>query len=104
VRKEDLGRRDYFDVWVPELAPSAPLVSWATAEALTPRRWATFVRRYRAEMRKPAAQRLIALLAALSAGQDFSAGCYCEDESRCHRSVLRDLLSAAGATLADPDS
>jgi uncharacterized protein YeaO (DUF488 family) len=102
VKKEDFGQRDYFDVWVPELAPSAPLVSLAVGEPFTARRWATFARRYRAEMRKPAAQRLIALLAALSAGQDFSVGCYCEDESRCHRSVLRDLLGKAGATLADP--
>ena len=71
VRKQDLARRDYFDVWLPELAPSAPLVSWALSEPLSPRRWATFARRYRAEMRKPPAQRLIALLAALSARQDF---------------------------------
>jgi len=104
VRKDDLGRRDYFDVWVPELAPSAPLVSWAFSETLTPKRWATFVRRYRAEMRKPGAQRLIALLAALSAGLDFSVGCYCEDKSRCHRSVLGALLHDAGAVIADPDS
>jgi uncharacterized protein YeaO (DUF488 family) len=104
VRKEDLGRRDYFDIWVPELAPSAPLVAWAMEEPLTPRRWATFVRRYHAEMRKPATERLIALLAALSAGQDFSVGCYCEDESRCHRSALRELLRDAGAVIAATDS
>lgn len=102
VRKEDVGRLDYFDVWVPELAPSAPLVSWAFSEPFTPKRWATFVRRYRAEMRKPVAQRLIALLAALSARQDFSVGCYCADESQCHRSVLRELLQAAGAVTAEP--
>jgi uncharacterized protein YeaO (DUF488 family) len=100
VRKQDLGRRDYFDLWVPELAPSAPLVAWGRSAPLTPKRWATFRRRYRAEMRKPPAQRLIALLAALSAGQDFSVGCYCADESRCHRSVLRELLRSAGAVLA----
>jgi uncharacterized protein YeaO (DUF488 family) len=103
VRKEELGQRDYFDVWLPELAPSAPLVAWALSAPLTPARWATFARRYQAEMRTPPAQRLIALLAALSARQDFSVGCYCEDESRCHRSVLRDLLRTAGASLA-PDS
>ncbi len=102
VRKEDVGRRDYFDVWVPELAPSAPLVSWALSEPFTPKRWATFVRRYRAEMRKPAAQRLITLLAAFSAQQNFSVGCYCADESRCHRSVLRELLQRAGAIMAEP--
>jgi len=104
VRKQDFGRRDYFDLWIPELAPSAPLVSWAFSETLTPKRWATFVRRYRAEMRKPGAQRLLALLAALSARQDLSVGCYCEDESRCHRSVLRELLRNAGAVIADPHS
>jgi len=104
VRSEDVGRRDYFDVWLPELAPSAPLVSWARSAPLTPKRWATFVHRYRAEMRKPAAQRLIALLAAFSAQQDFSVGCYCADESQCHRSVLRELLGDAGAVIADPDS
>lgn len=104
VRKKDLGPRNYFDAWVPELAPSAPLVSWTLSEPLTSKRWATFVRRYRGEMRKPAAQRLIALLAALSAQQDFSVGCYCADESRCHRSVLRELLRNAGAVLAAPAS
>jgi uncharacterized protein YeaO (DUF488 family) len=100
VRKEEIARRDYFDVWVPELAPSAPLISWALSQPLTPRRWATFARRYQAEMRKPAAQRLIALLAALSARQDFSVGCYCAEESRCHRSLLEGLLQQAGAAMA----
>jgi uncharacterized protein YeaO (DUF488 family) len=89
-------------VWVPELAPSALLVSWARSEPLSPRRWATFARRYRAEMRKPAAQRLIALLAAFSARDDFSVGCYCEDESRCHRTVLVELLRSAGAVVERP--
>jgi uncharacterized protein YeaO (DUF488 family) len=104
VRKEDIGRRDYFDVWLPELAPSALLVSWAFSKPFTAKRWATFVRRYRAEMRKPAAQRLIALLAVFSAQQNFSVGCYCADESRCHRSVLRELLRSAGAVLAPTPS
>jgi uncharacterized protein YeaO (DUF488 family) len=101
IRKQDLARRDYYDVWLPELAPSAPLVSWALSEPLSPRRWATFARRYRAEMRKPPVQRLIGLLAALSTRQELSVGCYCEDESRCHRSVLRELLRDAGAAVAD---
>jgi uncharacterized protein YeaO (DUF488 family) len=104
VRSEDVGRLDYFDVWVPELAPSASLVAWARSKSLTPQRWPTFIRRYRGEMRKPGAQRLIALLAAFSAHQDFSVGCYCIDESRCHRSVLRGLLRDAGAVLAGSDS
>jgi uncharacterized protein YeaO (DUF488 family) len=103
VRKEDVGPRDYFDIWVPELAPTPQLVSWALSEPFTPKRWATFVRRYRAEMRKPAAQRLITLLAAFSARQNFSVGCYCADESRCHRSVLRELLQRAGAIMAEPE-
>jgi|SRR5436305_1309761 len=97
VRKEDYAARDYFDVWLPELAPSAPLVSWALAEPWTPKRWADFARRYRREMRQPAAQRLLALLAALSRQTDFSVGCYCEDETHCHRSVLKELLSEQGA-------
>jgi uncharacterized protein YeaO (DUF488 family) len=68
---------------------------------VTERRWATFARRYRAEMRRPAAARLLTLLAALSATGHLSVGCYCADESRCHRSLLRELLRDAGAVLAD---
>ena len=101
VRGEDVGRRDYFDVWLPELSPSASLIAWARSEPLTPVRWATFVRRYRGEMRKPPAQRLIALLAVFSAQQDFSVGCYCADEFQCHRWVLRELLQGAGAVMAE---
>ena len=97
VRKEDYAARNYFDVWLPDLAPSTPLVSWALSEPFTPQRWAVFERRYRREMRQPAAQRLIALLAKLSAQSNFSVGCYCEDESRCHRSLLKKLLIEQGA-------
>ena len=97
VRKGDYGPRDYFDVWLPELAPSAPLVSWALSEPFTPQRWAAYERRYRREMRQPAAQRLIALLAALSSRANFSVGCYCEDETHCHRSLLKGLLIEQGA-------
>ena len=97
VRKEDYAARDYFDVWLPELAPSAPLVSWALSEPFTPKRWAVYQRRYRREMRQPAAKRLIALLAALSSQTNFSVGCYCEDETRCHRSLLKELLIEQGA-------
>ena len=99
VKKEDYGRRDYFDLWLPDLAPSAGLVAYAYAGELTPRRWATYARRYRSEMRAPAARRLLALLAALSRQANFSVGCYCEDETRCHRSLLRELLVDAGADL-----
>jgi uncharacterized protein YeaO (DUF488 family) len=87
-------------VWLPDLAPSAELVSYAHADEFTPARWTTYVRRYRAEMRAPAAQRLLLLLAALSEHSNFSVGCYCEDESRCHRSLLAELLIDAGATMA----
>ena len=97
VRKQDYAARNYFDVWLPELAPSAPLVSWALSEPFTPQRWAVYQRRYRREMRQPVAQRLIALLAALSSQTNFSVGCYCEDETRCHRSLLKRLLIEQGA-------
>ena len=99
VKKQDFGRLDYYDVWAPELAPSEPLMKWAHAEPLTEKHWSAFATRYRREMSAPAAQRLIALLAALSATTNFSVGCYCEQESRCHRSLLRDLLADAGASL-----
>jgi uncharacterized protein YeaO (DUF488 family) len=99
VKKEDYARRNFYDAWLPELSPSQALVTWAMSEPWTDRRWKTFAKRYRAEMREPAAQRLIALLAAMSAQTNFSVGCYCEDESRCHRSLLRELLADAGATL-----
>ena len=99
VAKTDYARKDYFDVWLPELSPSAALVSWALAEPLTPSRWATFIRKYRAEMRHPTAQRLIALLAAMSAQTNFSVGCYCNDELRCHRSLLRELLLEHGGNV-----
>ena len=99
VRKEDYARRDFFDVWLPELAPSAPLVSWALSEPFTPARWATYARKYRGEMRKPAAQRLLALLATLSSQTNLSVGCYCGDETRCHRSLLKNLLIEQGAKI-----
>jgi len=99
VRKEDHARRDFFDVWLPELAPSAPLVSWALSEPFTSARWDAYARKYRAEMRQPTPQRLLALLANLSLQTNFSVGCYCEDETRCHRSLLKDLLIKQGAKI-----
>jgi uncharacterized protein YeaO (DUF488 family) len=99
VRKEDYARRDFFDVWLPELAPSAPLVSWALSEPFTPARWAIYARKYRVEMRQPTAQRLLALLANLSSQTNLSVGCYCGDETRCHRSLLKDLLIEQGAKI-----
>ncbi len=99
VRKEDHAKLDFFDVWLPELAPSAPLVSFALHEAFTLKRWADYDKRYRAEMGKPAAQHLIRMLAALSAQTNFSVGCYCENEHYCHRSILKELLAEAGAKI-----
>ena len=99
VAKADYGRRDYFDVWLPELAPSAPVVSGALSEAWTPARWRRFVRAYHREMREPRARHLIATLAALSQQANFSVGCYCADEATCHRSLLRGLLLDAGAVV-----
>jgi uncharacterized protein YeaO (DUF488 family) len=99
VKKSDFARRDFYDVWLPELAPSAPLVSYALSQPFTPQRWETYVRRYRREMQAPQAQRLLTILAALSKTADFSVGCYCEDETRCHRSLLRELLAEAGGRM-----
>jgi uncharacterized protein YeaO (DUF488 family) len=100
VRKEDFAKRDFFDIWLPELAPSAPLVSWALSTPWTDARWARYVKSYRREMQKPERQRGLDLLARLSHQTDFSVGCYCENEERCHRSILRELLVEHGAKLA----
>ena len=99
VPKAEFASRDFYDAWLPELAPSEALVAFGlkSTDAGT---WRTFVRRYRAEMKRPAAARLLDLLAALSRDTALSVGCYCEDESRCHRSVLRDLLREHGAHLS----
>lgn len=96
VPKTQYASRNFYDVWLPELAPSEVLVKVAM-RAADQRRWQTFVKRYRAEMKRPEADRLLTLLAALSHHTDFSIGCYCEDESRCHRSVLKELLREHGA-------
>jgi uncharacterized protein YeaO (DUF488 family) len=99
IKKEDYARRDFFDVWMPELAPRADLVSWALSEPFTPKRWARYEKAYRSHMNEPPARRLISLLAALSHQTDFSVGCYCADETKCHRSILRNLLNDAGAKI-----
>jgi uncharacterized protein YeaO (DUF488 family) len=99
VSKADFARLDYYDVWLPELAPSEPLRKWILSAAITRLRWATFARRFRGEMRAPAPAHLIALLAALSAHTRFSVGCYCDEEAHCHRSLLGELLRVAGARL-----
>ena len=99
VPRAEFASRDFYDAWLPELAPSEELVAFGL-ESTDAAAWRTFVRRYRAEMKRPAAARLLDLLAALSQDTALSVGCYCEDESRCHRSVLRDLLREHGARLA----
>ncbi|MGD1878880.1 MAG: DUF488 domain-containing protein [Kiloniellaceae bacterium] len=99
VKKQRYAADDWYDVWYPELSPSPALVSQAlTAESEA--EWRAFVRAFRAAMKQPAASRTLDLLAALSHGADFSVGCYCADEARCHRSVLRDLLAERGAEIA----
>ena len=99
VPKSQHASRDFYDVWLPDLAPSDKLVAQARA-ANDERAWRQFVRRYRAEIKRPEARRLLELLAALSRSTDFSVGCYCEDAERCHRSVLKQLLREQGARLA----
>ena len=98
VPKAEYAARDYYDVWLPELSPSEPLVKLAL-KAGSEKEWEAFVRRYRAEMKRPAAARLLDLLAGLSHDSALSVGCYCAEEQRCHRSVLRTLLLERGATL-----
>ena len=98
VPKADFAARDFYDVWLPELAPSEALVKLALA-ADSEKAWQAFVRRYRAEMNRPAAARLLDLLAGLSRTSALAVGCYCADEGRCHRSVLRELLPEHGAML-----
>ena len=98
VPKSEYALRDFYDVWLPDLAPSDGLVAFAHG-AGDARAWKTFVKQYRAEMKLSAAARLLALLAALSRDTDLSVGCYCADETRCHRSVLKELLEEHGARL-----
>jgi uncharacterized protein YeaO (DUF488 family) len=100
VPKQDCARRDFYDVWFPNLAPTEELLK----EALTTRddeaSWKRFRRRFEREMKRPEASRVLDVLAALSHRSDFAVGCYCEDESRCHRSILRELLARHGAAIA----
>lgn len=98
VAKSHYASEDWYDVWFPNLAPSVATLKLGHSAA-TPRQWSAFVRQYRSEMAAPENAHAIALLAALSHDADFSMGCYCEDERRCHRSVLRALLVSAGARI-----
>jgi len=102
VPKTDFAKRDFYDVWYPNLAPSVPAMKQAQAaqKAQDAAGWAAFVRKYRAEMATPENARTLDLLAALSHQANFAVGCYCEDEAHCHRSVLRTLLAKRGAVIA----
>lgn len=102
VPKADFARRNFYDVWLPNLAPSEALLKEALIAAADDddRRWKQFVRRYRMEMKSPEHRALLETLAALSQHANFSVGCYCALESRCHRSVLRELLAEHGAKIA----
>ena len=100
VPKAETASRNFYDVWLPEAAPSEPLLKRAQAAGDDPARWKGFVSRYRSEMKRPEARRLLDLLAALSHSTDLSVGCYCADEDRCHRSVLRELLVERGAKMS----
>jgi uncharacterized protein YeaO (DUF488 family) len=99
VRKDRYAADDWYDVWLPNLAPSAALVASGQAAA-DAKAWKAFVRRYEQEMGRPDAARVLDTLAALSHTANFSVGCYCEDEAHCHRSVLRRLLEEHGASIA----
>jgi uncharacterized protein YeaO (DUF488 family) len=99
VKKSDFARRDYYDLWLPMLSPSQAVVSRAMSQPWNDARWSKFVRDYRREMRQPAEKQLIELLAKMSHHADFSVGCYCEQEDRCHRSILKKLLAEQGAEI-----
>ncbi len=98
VPKDEFATRDFYDVWLPQLSPSTELVKLALA-AKSEREWNGFAKAFRREMSEPDAARLLELLTAMSATSAFSVGCYCENEARCHRSVLRALLQERGAKL-----
>ncbi len=100
VPKAEFAVRDFYDVWLPNLAPGDALLKQGH-DAQTEREWNAFARSYRAEMKQPDNAHLLDTLAALSRHASFSVGCYCRDENRCHRSLLRRLLVERGADIAD---
>ena len=104
VKRQDYAKLNYFDAWLPELAPGRALLSYAQAKPWTDARWTAFARRYLKEMRRPEPQHLIAVLAALSQQANFSIGCYCENPWRCHRSLLAQLLRDEGAKIHLPST
>jgi uncharacterized protein YeaO (DUF488 family) len=101
VPKRDFAKRDFYDVWLPDLAPSEALLKTASAAIEKDKTWRAFTRKFQAELKRPEAQRLLDLFAALSHTADLSVGCYCEDEARCHRAVLREQLKTRGAKITD---
>jgi uncharacterized protein YeaO (DUF488 family) len=98
VPKAEFAKRDFYDTWLPELSPTAPLVAEALG-ADDDKAWDKFRRKFIAEMKEPHAAHTLDMLAALSHQTSFSLGCYCENENRCHRSILRDLLAQRGADI-----
>jgi uncharacterized protein YeaO (DUF488 family) len=101
VKKTDYAKLDFYDVWLPQLAPSAKLVSWIKGSPMASSRWKQFQKQYLHELASPDNQRLLDLLAALSKGTNFAIGCFCEEESRCHRSILKEVLVRRGAVVRD---
>jgi uncharacterized protein YeaO (DUF488 family) len=99
VPASKFASQNWYDVWYPELSPGAELVKLGAA-ARTDAEWAGFVKRFKREMALPTPSRTLDVLALLSRSANFSVGCYCENENRCHRSVLRELLGARGAKIA----
>ena len=99
VPKAEFAKRDFYDVWLPILSPSPELVAFAL-KSQDEKSWKTFKRKFRAEMNQPDAERVLDLVAALSHQTNFSVGCYCENEERCHRSVLKELLAERGAKIS----
>jgi uncharacterized protein YeaO (DUF488 family) len=98
VPKSEFAKRDFYDTWLPNLAPSAPLMAEGQS-AQTDKKWSAFKRKFNAEMKQPEASHLLDLLAAMSHQTSFALGCYCEDENHCHRSELRKLLEERGAEI-----
>lgn len=99
VPRTEVAARDFYDVWLPELAPSADVVREALSQPWSEARWRKYSRTYRRQMREPQARHLIVMLAALSYQTNLSVGCYCEDASRCHRTLLKELLLDAGTLI-----
>lgn len=101
VPKAELASRNFYDVWLPDLAPSEELLKLGRAVD-EEKHWRTFARKYRTEMNRTEKRRLLDLLVAMSRQTNFSVGCYCADENKCHRSLLRELLTERGALFAHP--